>query len=330
MPLFGGPSVTRIQGGRIDTIREIKTVGEIKKVSEVSRVKDVSIKALPCPKIDDKGFSIGWTLAKGLAIAVAAYATYKTWKAANDQYKLAKKYYNLAKEQWDHFEKTYRPLEDKELDEIHAEQPYLPDYPGQKKGHTNLIDKMFAEADRHRVSLADKYCVCADVGGFVKAEIMMSTVYGDSDNFSRRYAEKAAQEKNDIRWSRRVAAATRGRGLLPQSASLASKALGFLDDYAKAWSGVAQGAMTFLGYANNRNRTVYPSMRERIDGRAPVPDTYRGFDADGYWAARGIPTTEADSGGLVWGGYSTPPMQSGFDPAQPMGVTNAQLAAQGQ
>lgn len=286
-------------------------------INEVQRVKDVSIKAFPCPKVNNEGVTGAWWLADKIAIAVSLWATLETWKAAKEEYKIGKRYYDLAKEQWDFFYEYYRPLEEQELSEIWAEnEPYKPDYQKAVQGHTNLIDNTFLQADRHRMSLAAKYCICPDVSTFTTTDIMQSTVKGDSDNFARRYAEQLAQEKNDIRWQRRIAAASRGRNLLATSAAFASKAAGFFNQYAQAMSGVAQGAAQFSGYVRNRFRTEYNPVRARVDARADVPDgTYRGFDQQNYWQNGTIyePTAR---GGVSWSLYEgqSPYMHSGLDP----------------
>lgn len=267
----------------------------------LERVNDVSIKAFPCPKVNDKGLQGAWWWADKIAIAVALWATYETWKAAKEEYKIGKRYYDLAREQWDFFLENYKPLEDQELAEIWAELPYEPDYPKAIAGHTNAIDKVFNAAERHRSALSDKYCICPDVRQFTKTDIMKSTVRGDSDNFARRYAEKLAQEKNDIRWARRIAAASRGRNLLSDSASLASKAAGLFGDYAKAMGNVAAGAMAFSGYVNNRMQTEYNPVRQRINARADVPNTYRGFDAQAYWGNGDRMMETTPRGGIPWG-----------------------------
>lgn len=267
----------------------------------LERVNDVSIKAFPCPKVNDKGLQGAWWWADKIAIAVALWATYETWKAAKEEYKIGKRYYDLAREQWDFFLENYKPLEDQELAEIWAELPYEPDYPKAIAGHTNAIDKVFNAAERHRSALSDKYCICPDVSQFTKTDIMKSTVRGDSDNFARRYAEKLAQEKNDIRWARRIAAASRGRNLLSDSASLASKAAGLFGDYAKAMGNVAAGAMAFSGYVNNRMQTEYNPVRSRINARADVPNTYRGFDAQAYWGNGDRMMEATPRGGIPWG-----------------------------
>ena len=329
--VFGIGDTVYITGGMLNNIQQINTIGnelgKVKvdelntignepgkvKVDEISRVKDVSIKAFPCPKVNDKGLTGAWWWADKIAMAVSLWATSESWKAAKEEYKIGKRYYELAKEQWDHFYTYYRPLEDQELSEIWAELPYKPDYPTAIKGHTHLIDPIFAQADKHRMSLMGKYCICPDVAEFTKIGITKSTVQGDSDNFARRYAEKIAQEKNDIRWARRGAAASRGRGLLSASTSFASKAAGFFSDYAQAMGGLASNAMQFSGYVQNRRQTEYNGARERFNSRAEVFDVNQ-FD-NVQDKVRGINFATEATGGLSWASYESPPyMQSGFDP----------------
>lgn len=203
-------------GSRIKAVDLVSKVGS---VGHIDRVNDVSIKAFPCPKINDKGLTGAWRVADAVALGVTIWATAQSFKAAKEEYELGKRYFNLAKDTWDFFYKHYRPLEDQELDEIYADTFHTPDYPKAVEGHTGLIDLVFSTADKHRSALADKYCLCDDVSQFTKTDIMKSTVYGDSDNFARRYEEKLAVAKNDIRWSRMVSAASRGRGILGQSAN---------------------------------------------------------------------------------------------------------------
>lgn len=297
--------------GYADTV----TLLPYSEIKEVGRVKDVSIKALPCPKVNDSGLRGAWWWADKIAIVVSIWATYESWKAAKEEYKIGKRYYDLAKEQWDFFYHYYRPLEDQELDEIWADHPHRPDYATAIYGHTYLFDPVFGRADNHRASLMGKYCICPDVSAFTKTEITLSTARGDSDNFARRYAEQLAQEKNDTRWARRIAAASRGRGLLSASTSFASKASGFFGDYAQAMGGLASSAAQFSGYVRNRNETEYNPVRNRINARGDVPDTYRGFDAFGNWANRDITTAASNPNSMSWANHETTyHAQSGFDP----------------
>lgn len=301
------------------------TVKEVTKIKSIGTIDNVNIQSFPCPKVDDKGLTGAWWWADKIALAVTLWATVEAWKAAKEEYNIGKSYYDLAREQWDFFYDFYRPLEDQEMAEIWAEKPYDPDYVTAIKGHTHLIDNVFNNADRHRKSLADKYCVCKDVSQFTKTDIMKSTVYGDSDNFARRYAEKLAQEKNDMRWDRRVVAANRGRGLLANSMKFADKAAGFFSDYAQAMGGLASNAEQFRGYIRNRNETVYNGARERVNGRATVANLdyhQNGSQSEAYYRNLQI-TNTADTGGATWGNnYNVAPyMQSGLDPT---GVTQIQ------
>lgn len=294
---------------------EISKIGSI---GEVSKVKGVEIASFPCPKVNDAGLEGAWWWANAIAIAVALWATAEQYKAEKERYKIGKEYYDLAKEQWDFFYNHYRPLEDQELKEIWAEQPYTPDYSGAVAGHTNLIENAFDNADRQRLALIKRYCVCYDVGTFTKTDMVRSTVSGDSNNFARRYAEQLAQEKNDIRWARRVAAAARGRSLLSTSTAFATKAVGFFNDYAQAMGGFAQGAMQFSGYIQNRAETTYNPARARINPRAEVPDFYSGqnvlpqVDNISYYQSMG------DNSQLGWKNMDGRALflHSGFDPAE--------------
>lgn len=284
-------------------------------VARVERVNNVSIKALPCPKVNDKGLTRAWWLADKIAMGVSFWATYQTWKTAKAEYKIGKRYYNLAKERWDFFFKFYRPLEEQELDEIWAEQPYEPDYTTAVTGHTGLIPMTYHNAEQHRAALAAKYCICPDVSQFTRTELTRATVFGDSSNFARRYAEKLAQERNDIRWNRRIAAASRGRNLLSDSASAADKASNFFRSANDAWRGLAESAMQFSGYIRHRHQTEYNPDRVRIDSRIAVPDMENGFRHQPYWAERGVYENTA-RGGLSWASPdgSPPYSSSGFDP----------------
>lgn len=305
-----GGAVGSLLGGKGGGGKEVYITGGT--INEISKVKDVSIAAFPCPKVNDAGLTGAWWWVDKIALLVAVWATAETYKAAKEDHKIGKRYYNLAKEQWEHFYNYYRPLEQQELDEIWAEQPYKPDYAGAIKGHTSVAELAMAKVDKHQLALMGKYCICTNLSFPSKNDISQASILGDSENFARRYAEKLAQEKNDTRWARRVAAASRGRGLLSASTSFASKASGFYNDYAQAMGGLAGSAMQFSGYLNNRMQTEYNPVRQRIDSRADVPNTYRGFDASGYW---GYDTGSLYNGPTELSSLSTQyKTQTGFDP----------------
>lgn len=300
---IGGP-IGGILGGALGGLFGKKKKGAQKTI--------VSIAAMPCPKVDDKGLEKAWFWADKISQAVALWATAETYKAAREDYKIAKRYHELAKEQWDLHKKYYQPLEQQELDEIWAERPYKPDYATAIVGHTRSIDTVFAAVEQHRHALSDKYCVCATSATAIKTELVRVTVYGDSDNYARRYAEKLAMEREDLRFSRKLAAAARGRGLLSESASHAHKASNSLNAYAQAMGGLASSAMQFSGYINNRNATQYNGGRERFNSRADVFDVGRHTNVQEN--VRQIHFNTEPTGGVTWGNSGHAFMQSGLDP----------------
>ena len=77
----------------------ISTIGSVQGQVQIDRVKDVSIKAFPCPKVNDKGLTGAWWWINKIAIAVSLWATYETWIAAKEEYKIGKRYYELGEEQ---------------------------------------------------------------------------------------------------------------------------------------------------------------------------------------------------------------------------------------
>ena len=107
--VFGIGDTVYITGGMLNSIQTIGNQPGRVRIDEVSRVKNVSIKALPCPKVDDKGLNSAWYWADKIAQGVALWATYETYKAAKEDYKIAKRYHELAKEQWDFTSNTTTP-----------------------------------------------------------------------------------------------------------------------------------------------------------------------------------------------------------------------------
>lgn len=244
-------------------------------------VQTVHVASLPCPKVNNAGLIESWTWAKAGALLISTNSAKAAYDAARDKYKIGKRYHALAKSEWQFFYDTYRPIERIEVAEIGEERAYKNDYARSTRGHLANINPIFANIDSHRISLGKKFCVCDDVGIMTQFEIARATITGDTENFARKYAEFYADEHNDIRFARRVAAANRGRSLLSESTGLASRASNFYGEYAEGMSAVAQGAAQFAGYLDKRRPTEYPDRpNNRIDQYirpskpSPVPPDY--------------------------------------------------------
>lgn len=229
----------------------------------------VQVESMPCPTVSNTGLIGAWTAAKVGALLISANATKNSYDAARDRYKIARRYHVLAKDQWDMFNDNYRPIERIEMAEIRAEGKYYTDWGSDVAGHLSAIPAVFANVNAQRNNIGAKFCVCPDTGILTQFEIAKSTISGDLENFARRYAEVQTEEKNDIRFARRVAAANRGRSLLADSTAFATKASNFYGEYSEAMTSVAQGAAQFAGFIDQRRRTEYNGPRDRVDNRPP-------------------------------------------------------------
>ena len=137
----------------------IKSVDEIKQLTTIgdsSWSKGVHIASMPCPTITKEGLTAGWRILDGLAKAAALVAAARSLQAAKMQERIGRKYYNLAKEQWDYFYEWYRPLERQELDEVHKTKKVTPDYDKAIKGH-DCSDTVLAVAKTTKINYIDNF-----------------------------------------------------------------------------------------------------------------------------------------------------------------------------
>ena len=242
-----------VSGG---TLNKVDTVDKIVSIGNKDGLAGIHIAALPCPPVTGEGMTRGWQILDIIGKATAVLASQRALKAAQMQNKIARDYYNLAKDEWDYFYNTFRPLELTELAEIHATDPFKADYTTALEGH-DCSDSVFENMDTHRKRLMGMFCVCPNLDSSINYDLALSTIRGDSKNFARRYAEKQAQKLDDLRWNRKLAAASRGRGLLPQSADFARIAAGKFGNYSELMTKFAGQAAEFSDYIRNRRETVY-------------------------------------------------------------------------
>lgn len=276
-----------VSGGQLNRVSRVGSIDNMNRLGEVgviNEVRDVQIKSLPCPRVNNKGMIEAWSWSKVGSIAIATAAAKVSYEAANNRYKIAKRYWSLAKSEWDDFYDNYRPIERVELAEIKAEKVPEVDYVTSLQGHTGAIAPIYDNLGKFRADLASKFCICPDKDTASQFLLAKSTIYGDLDNFSRRYAENLQQRRDDIRWNKRTQAANRGRSLISQSTAFANKAQSFYAEYSDAMTSVAQGAAKFAGRLDQRRRTEYNATR-----------TAEVANRRDYTGATGIPTVDGES-----------------------------------
>lgn len=316
-----------VSGGRLNTVSRVGTVDNMRRLGEVgviNEIKDVQIKSLPCPRVNNKGMIEAWSWSKVGSLAIAVASAKVSYDAAKNRYNIAKRYWALAQSEWDDFYTNYRPVEQEELAEIKAEPIPDVEYDTAQKGHTQSIEPIYRNISVHRNTLADKFCICPDKDMASQFLLAKSTIYGDLDNFSRRYAEDLQQRRDDLRWNKRTQAANRGRSLVSQSASFATKAQTFYAEYSDTMTSVAQGAAKFAGRLDQRRPTEYNQTR-----------TAQVADRRDYSGASQIPTVDGQTHGGIYfddivpsqgvsgiGGNQEPLFPTSYDPTGMSGATS--------
>lgn len=271
-----------VSGGKLDSVDNVNTIDTVNKIMSIGNkdgLPGLHIAAFPCPPVTGEGMTRGWQILDIIGKATALLASQRAYKAAQMQNKIARDYYNLAKDEWDYFYSTFRPLEQAELAEIHATDPFKADYATAVAGH-DCTDSVFENMTTYRKRLMGMFCVCPNLDSSINYDLALSTIRGDSKNFARRYAEKQAQKLDDLRWNRKLAAANRGRGLLPQSADFARIAAEKFGNYSNAMTKFAGQAAELSEYIRNRVESVYNGEHtNRINTRS-------GYYVDKYITGR--------------------------------------------
>lgn len=231
----------------------------------------------PQPTVTDSGVQSNANWASIAATAVALVNTVTAVNIANKQYKIAKDYYNLARQKWDRFRSVYMPCERKEMAEACQTPEYTPQYYDKGNAYLNAARYEFGGARTVIDDLYDRYCVCPDPTLAQDLAMMQSAAEGDGKNFAYREEEARKEAKDDKRWNRRAQALNRGRDLQSQAISYAKAAAGAYGDLGKTIGGAAEGAVTALGYFSTRRDTVYPQRTPlQYPGGAAVGDGFMG------------------------------------------------------
>jgi hypothetical protein len=237
--------------------------GKLDEITTIGTIENVKIAEWPCPKVNNEGVSGSWDWRVAGSVAVALLSTAAAYTIAEQQYQTAKAYWKLARERWDYFLNTYRPCEEREVAEACTAIVPTANYDRAIMGYTSGVTLAYSRADDEILRLSKLYCVCTNASLVKDIELMRSQMVGDGVNYAIRREESVAEALDDVRWNRKIGVLNRGRGLLSQSTSYARAASDMYDQFGKSVSAVAQGATQFLGYAMNRNDTVYPARNQQ-------------------------------------------------------------------
>lgn len=215
----------------------------------------------PNPKVTDSGVEGNAKWSSLAATAVATLTTLAAIKIANKQYDIARSYYKMAQQKWDRFKDKYMPCERVEMNEACNTPVYAAQYDKTAGAWTNEVARTFAQGERRISTLYSLYCVCPDPSLAQDVAMMESMAEADAGNFAYRYEEHRRDAKDDVRWTRRQQALNRGRDLQSTAAKYAEAAANAYGDVGGQVGKAAEGAMSAIGYFNNRNDTLYPQRQ---------------------------------------------------------------------
>lgn len=245
-----------VQGGKF----EITNLGTAEqKIGEVKGIEPISFCHWVAPEWGDEGQTAENTWYKAALIAVATINTIAQIAIAQKRYQIAKDYANIAKDKWNRFKNSYAPFEQEMLSEAGNEPIYIPDYDQARRNYTYWNENAFGEADRRMALMARTFSLCVDSSLTRDMAIAQALATDDAVNFGYRWEEAYARLRNDMRWNRRSNLLNLGRDLEAMAANYAGAANTILSGLGAMANEGANGAISLLGYLNERRDTAYPT-----------------------------------------------------------------------
>lgn len=214
----------------------------------------------------DAGHTIVGTLLSGAAILAAAYNAYRAVELATQEWKMAKKYWQIAQNWLDYYKDYYAPVEDQELHEarnIDLEQLMYDAARGRARA-TAFLE--FRGVLDQAVRCTSRYCTGLRSDMLAEMTAAQAASVAMADGLGYRNERAYVEARNDVRFKKMLNTAKRGRDMIADNVSLVKSTAGIYGDlFEQTWVGL-EGAGQYLGYYNNRNKTRYPTTY--VQGRA--------------------------------------------------------------
>lgn len=208
--------------------------------------------------VTDVARSIFGTLLAAAAVVAAVTNAQRAISIAEQEYELAKKYWQIAENWLNYYRDYYVPVENQEVAEARAIPITEPEYDvarGRARATALIQTKGVAfKAIRNtsRYATGARQAIIAETITAQAAAVAMAEGLGYRNE--RAYVET----RNDVRFKKMLETAKRGRNMMANNASFAELAAGIYGNMVdQAWAGLV-GAGQFLGYELNRREPVYP------------------------------------------------------------------------
>ena len=207
----------------------------------------------------------GWAanIAQVAAVAVATANTVAAIRMADLQYDIAKGYLTISEERSRYYYDVFVPCENKELAE--ACSAFSTDFNVNTAtyGRSGVTARIAHGVNKYNIT--SRYCTGHREFLEVSDKIIEAMEVATTANMGWRNAYAKVDALEDRRWSRRISALNRGRGLPAQSVSFAGLAYGIFGRLGAQAGATAMGAVNYLAYDMNR-------FTRTVDNAAPIEE----------------------------------------------------------
>lgn len=217
------------------------------------------MKCNPIHGTNDEQHSLFANLLTAAAIGSAAFNAAKAVELAGREWDMAKRYWNISKGWLDYYSDNFAPGEDQEIAEALALKEEPPEY-GAAEGRARTSAMLeFRGLLRKAVKCTSKYCTGLRRDMLLDIASAQADALAMAEGLGYRNERAYVEARDDVRFSKRLNTAKRGRDIVADNVSLAKTSAGIYGSlYDQAWNGLA-GAGQYLGYYAERNQPAYPS-----------------------------------------------------------------------
>lgn len=217
---------------------------------------------LNCNKVhgtNDDQHSLFSMILTGAAIASAAWNAKKAVDLALKEWEMAKKYWQISKNWLDYYSGNFAPGEDQELDEAMNLTEEPPGYEAaQGRARTSAMLE-FRGLLRKAARCTSKYCTGLRRDMLLEIMPAQANALAMAEGLGYRNERAYLEARDDVRFSKQLNTAKRGRDIVADNVSLAKTSAGIYGSlFNQAWDGLA-GAGQYLGYYAERNQPSYPT-----------------------------------------------------------------------
>lgn len=216
-------------------------------------------KCNPVHGVTDEERSLFSNILNAAAIAAAGYNAYKALDIATQEWEMAMKYWRIAEDWLDYYKGFYAPVEDQELKEATELEQTEPEYNIARGQARTSAWLEFRNKLRPALRCTSRYCTGLRGDMLVRIMAAQAESVALADGLGYRNERAYVEARNDVRWSRRLETAKRGRDIAAEVPAMGMASAGIYGSlFDQAWQGLESAGM-YLGYANNKHRTAYPT-----------------------------------------------------------------------